>query len=329
MIRSSFRGAMLAQVLLLGSVLLCPAQAEEFPSKPVRIVVPFVPGGLQDALARAVAQDLGKIWNQAVIVDNRPSAGGIAAAQNVVQSAPDGYSILQTDDMAFLTDEFMRKTKLPYDLQKDFAPVIVLASTYNVLAAGTKLPANNLRELVALARSKPAALNYGSFGIGSVSHIDAEGLAAAAGFKATHVPYKGGAPLMQALVANEVSFGIVPLSLSVPAVQQKRIKALAYGGPERTPLLPDVPTISESGFKNFYSGAWFGWLVPVATPKAVIEKIANDAGRVVTNGSFQEKYLTPAGLSPVNAHGTKMWEMLAAEKKSFVPRVKPLNLTVD
>ena len=323
--------AQLSLRALLGTALACAAvaQAQDFPSKPVRIVVAFVPGGVQDALARAVAQDLGKIWNQSVIVDNRPSAGGIAAAQNVVNSAPDGNSILQAENMAFLTNEFLRKTKLSYDLQNDFAPVIVLASSYNLLAGSPNLPAKNLQELIALGRAKPGALNYGSFGIGSVAHINAEGLAAAAGFKATHVPYKGGAPQIQAIMANEVSFGLVPLFLGVPLVQQGRIKAIAYLGPERTSLLPEVPTISESGIKGFLTGTWFGWLAPAGTPKAVIDKIANDAGRVISAPAFRDKYLTPAGLSPVNAHGTKMWELLEADKKAFGPRMKALNYTVD
>ena len=300
-------------------------RAQEFPTKAVRIVVPFVQGGLHDQLAR----DLGKLWNQSVLVDNRPGAGGIPAAQNVFQSPADGYSIFQTGNMAFLIDRFVRTVKLPYDLERDFAPVIVLASTYDLLAASPNLPVKNLQELIALARSKPGALNFGSFGVGSSSHINGEGLAVAAGYKGTHVPYKGGGPLLQALMTNEISFAIVPLSASLPLVRAGKLKAVAYGGPQRTPLLPDVPTISESGVKGYTVGSWFAWLVPAATPKAVVARIANDTGRVIVTPAFRDKYLTPFGLEPVNAHGSKMWEMLEADKKAFVPRVKPLNLKID
>lgn len=303
--------------------------AQAYPAKPVRVVIQVPPGGLQDQLARGIAADLGKLWNQSVLVENRPGAGGIPAAENVARSAPDGYSILQTDNITYLTNEFLRTAKLPYDLAKDFAPVIVLVAANNILVASSKLQANSLQEVLNQARSKPGAFNYGSFGIGSISHIDMEALAAQAGARMTHVPYKGGAPLLQALAADEVHVAMTGMTAAIPLIRQGRIKALAYGGDKRSPLFPDLPTLSEAGFKGFTSSAWFCWVVPAGTPQAIIKRIATDTGRVISAPAFKEKFIDAAGHELVNAHGPKLTEMLTADRQQFAARVKPLNLKLD
>jgi tripartite-type tricarboxylate transporter receptor subunit TctC len=316
-------------LLLLAALCAFESSAQTFPSKTVRVVVQVPPGGLQDSLARAIAQDLAKSWNQPVVVDNRPGAGGIAAAEFVARSAPDGYTLLQTDNISFLTNEFLRTAKLPYDLEKDFAPVSVLVSAKNIVVGAPKLAATNMQQLVALAKQKPGALNYGSFGIGSIVHIDVEALAKDAGVRFNHVPYKGGAPLVQAVLADEIDFAMMGMTAAIPLIRQGRIKALAYGGLSRSSLFPDLPTLSESGFKGFDSGAWFCWLVPVGTPRAVAERIAVDAGRVISAPEFRERNVTGVGHELVNAQGAKLWEMLAEDRKVFAARVKPLNLKLD
>src|SRR4051812_37808201 len=287
--------APLIAALALSTFACSNALAQTYPAKPVRVVVQVPPGGLQDSLSRAFAQDLGKLWNQPVVVDNRPGAGGIPAAEQVARSAPDGYTILQTDNISFLTNEFLRTAKLPYDLQKDFAPVSVLVSAKNIVVGSPNLAVSTLPQLVALARQKPGALNYGSFGIGSIVHIDVEALANDAGVKFNHVPYKGGAPLVQAVLANEIDFAMMGMTAAIPLIRQGRIKALAYGGLNRSPLFPDLPTLSESGFKGFDSGAWFCWLVPAQTPRAVVERIGADAGRVMNVPEFKERNITSVG----------------------------------
>jgi tripartite-type tricarboxylate transporter receptor subunit TctC len=314
----------------LAACLFClDAAAQVFPSRTVRVVVQVPPGGLQDQLARAIAQDLGKLWNQPVIVENRPGAGGIPAAEFVARSPGDGYTVLQTDNISFLTNEFLRTAKLPYDLEKDFLPVSVLVSAKNIVVGSPGLAASSMQGVVALAKAKPGALNYGSFGIGSIVHIDTEALAKDAGVAFNHVPYKGGAPLVQAVLANEVDFAMMGMTAAIPLIRQGRIKAIAYGGLQRSALFPDLPTLSESGFKGFDSGAWFCWLVPAGTPKAVVDRIAVDAGRVISAAEFREKYIAGAGHELVNAHGAKLWEMLAADRVVFAARVKPLNLKLD
>jgi tripartite-type tricarboxylate transporter receptor subunit TctC len=302
--------------------------AQTYPSKPVRVVVTVAPGGLQDQLARGIAQALGAVWNQTVIVENRPGAGGVAAAEAVVRAAPDGYSILQTDNAWYLTNTFLRPNQ-PYNLEKDFAPAIMLVYAKNILVASTEFPAKNLQEIFALAKQKPGVYNYGSFGIGTINHIDTEALAAIAGVRFTHVPYKGGAPLLQAVLTHEIHFTLAGMTAAIPLIRQGRIRALAYGGLARSHVFPDVPTLSESGVKGFESSAWFAWAVPAATPRDIIDKIYNDTARVLATPEVREKFVLGPGHEPASLPGSKVLEFLAAEKPAFAARIKPLNLKLD
>jgi tripartite-type tricarboxylate transporter receptor subunit TctC len=305
------------------------ALAQAFPAKPVRIILRVAPGGLQDSLARAAAADLSKALGQPVLVEHRPSAGGIAAAELVARSAPDGYTLMQSDNIGFLVNEFLRTEKLPYVLEKDFAAVIGLVSAKNMAIASPKFPGSGMRDLVAIAKQKPGALNYASSGIGSIFHIDAEALAAEAGISMNHVPYKGGAPILQAMMAGEIDFSLIGMTAAIPLIRAGKIKALAYGGLQRSALFPDVPTLSESGFKSFDSGAWFWWLAPSATPRAVIDRLAAETGKVISAPEFRERHVAGVGHELLNVHGTKAMEMYAADKRTFAARVKPLNLKID
>jgi tripartite-type tricarboxylate transporter receptor subunit TctC len=316
-------------IALAASLLAFDALAQAFPVKPVRVILRVAPGGLQDSLARAIAVDLSKLMGQPVLIENRASAGGIVAAEFVARSAPDGYTILQSDNVGFLFNEFVRTEKLPYELERDFAPVIVLASAKNMAVASSKVPFSNMQQLVSLAKQKPGFINYGSSGIGSSFHIDTEALSNEAGMRLNHVPYKGGAPLLQALLTGEIDFALVGMTAAIPLIRQERIKALAYGGLQRSALFPDVPTLSESDFKGFDSSAWWWWLVPAATPRAIIDRIAADTGRVLTGAEFRERHITAVGHELVNAQGAKAWEMYAEDRRAFAARVKPLNLKVD
>ena len=305
------------------------ALAQAYPIKPVHVILRVAPGGLQDSLARAIAVDLGKLWGQAVVVENRPSAGGIAAGQFVAASPADGYTMLQSDNITPLVNELLRTEKMPFDLEKDFTPVLVLVSSKNIAVGSLALKAANLPELVALAKQKPGFINYGSSGFGSSFHIDAEALAREAGIRMNHVPYKGGAPVLQALLTNELDFSLVGMTAAIPLIRAGKIRALAYGGLQRSPLFPDVPTIAESGLPGFDSGAWWWWLVPAATPRAVVERIAADTGRVLTAPEFRERHITSVGHELVNASGAKALQMYAEDRKTLAARVKPLNLKLD
>ena len=317
----SFASAALALAVLGAGAVV----AQTYPSKPVRIIIGLPPGGTPDMLARGVAQELTKTWGQPVIVENRVSVGDIVAATAVAKSVPDGYTILLSPSTTMNTSQFLRRN-LPYDPVKDFLPVVGLAQTQAYLVASNKLPANTLQELVALARARPGALNYGSWGIGSAAHLDAEALAKAAGVRFTHVPYKGAAAFTNALVAGEIDF-VFGSPATVPLVKQGRLKAFAYTGRERSRLLPDVPTLAETGY-DFESVGMFTLYVPMATPKTVVDKIAQDANQARGTAAFQ-KIIAANGMEEFPLHGNALIARLQQSRERFADRIKGLDIKLD
>lgn len=302
--------------------------AQSYPAKPVRIIVSAAPGGLQDVMARGMAPELTKIWGQPVIVENRVGVGDVIAATAAAKSPPDGYTILFSTSTSMNVAQFLRRN-LPYDPVKGFEPVVGLALTQALLVASNKVPANSVRELVELARAKPRALNYGSFGVGSAAHLDAEAFAKAAGVEFTHVPYKGVPALMTALVAGEVDFVFGSLASSVPQVKQGRLKALAYVGRQRSSLLPDVPTLRAAAGYDFESVGLLAMYAPAGTPKAVIEKIAADVGQVRDLPAYRDKYVFANGMEEFALHGTALAVRLQQSRENFASRIKGLDIRLD
>jgi tripartite-type tricarboxylate transporter receptor subunit TctC len=262
--------------VLLGVV---PASAQTYPAKPIRIVVPFVAGGAVDLLARIMGQKLSESLGQPVIIENRPGTGGNAAADLVAKSPPDGYTILQTTNGLAISPALYRK--LPFDPVKDLAPVTQLVASQLLLVATPSLPARTTRELIELAQSKPGTLNYGMTGVGVPLHLTMEMLMHAAGVKFQPIPYRGDAPLNTALIAGEVHLAIVPFATAKPYIDAGRLRALGIAGPKRSPSLPEVPTIAESGVPGFESGSWQGWFVPAGTPREVIALIRREAAKAL------------------------------------------------
>jgi tripartite-type tricarboxylate transporter receptor subunit TctC len=301
------------------------AAGQAYPTRPIHIVLPVSGGGIQDNLTRAMAPEMTRRLGQPVIVDNRGGANGILASEYVVHSAPDGYTILMTSYIQVSNDLVPGGTKLTFDPVTDLMPVIGLVSTGNVLVTTPEFPANNLQELIALARQKPGQLNYGSWGISSSPHIDTEMISRLTGVKMTHVPYKGGGPLLQAVLAKEVDFSLMALQTGLPYVRQGKLKALAFGGLQRSSVLPEVPTISESGFKNFDSGGWFGWLVPAATPKPVVERIAADASAVIANPAFRDRHILQLGMEVLNLSSAAFAERFKIDRQAYAARLKNLG----
>jgi tripartite-type tricarboxylate transporter receptor subunit TctC len=255
------------------------ASAQTYPAKPIRIVVPFVAGGAVDLLARIMGQKLSESLGQPVIIENRPGVGGNAAADLVAKSPPDGYTILQTTNGLAISPVLYRK--LPFDPVKDLAPVTQLVASQLLLVATPSLPAKTTRELIDLAKSKPGTLNYGMTGVGVPLHLTMEILMHAAGVKFQPIPYRGDAPLNTALIAGEVHLAIVPFATAKPNIDAGRLRALGIAGPKRSPSLPDVPTIAESGVPGFESGSWQGWFVPAGTPHEVIALIRREAAKAL------------------------------------------------
>jgi tripartite-type tricarboxylate transporter receptor subunit TctC len=307
---------------------LAEATAQTYPTRPVHIVLPVPPGGLQDSLARAMAPELTRIWGQPVIVENRSGANGIIAGDAVAKAAPDGHTLLMVSVIQ-LSNDLLPSRSVPFRPMIDLVPVIQLVEAGNVLSVSPGFPAKSLAELVAVARAKPGALNYGSFGIGSAPHIDTEAFASAFGFKATHIPYKGGPEVLQAIIAGQVAFAITGLTPALPLIRQGRVRAIAYGGRHRSTAMPDIPTFDEAGLKGFDSSAWFGWFAPNTTPRPVVERVAATASRVITTPEFRDRYIHGAGLEVANLQTDAFAERIRADRETYASRLKALDGKID
>lgn len=325
--RMSHRTFAFALLLAFASS-LAVAQTPPYPGKPVRIVIPVPPGGVQDLLARGLAHDLSQRWGQSVVTENRPGAGGVSAADSVAKSPPDGHSIFMADEVPFAITPLLI-ARLPYDPVADFTPVIALVQSSHVLVVASSSPAQTLKDLVATARARPGEINYGTFGAGSTAHLNTEEFATLAGIRVSHVPYKGGADVMRAVVAGDIQFAIAGLTPSQPLIRQGRLRALAYTGSRRLASLPDVPTVAEAGVPGFQTRSWFGWVVPAGTPRAIVDRIAADAGRVISTPEFRDKYLAPAGVDALNLGPEQFVQLLKETRAKYEAQVRRLNFNVE
>ena len=272
------------------SLLSFPSGAQDYPAKPVRIVVPYPPGGGVDILARPIADRLGRMWGAPVVVENKAGAGTLLGAEFVARASPDGYTLLLTSDTTITSNPFVYK-KLPYDPVKDFAPLTRLVALPQMVLAHPSLSANSLGELVALAKSKPGELNYSSLGAGSQPHLVYANLEAITGARITHIPYKGSAPGITALIANEVQLSMGSGN-HYPMIRAGKLKALAIARAERDPQFPNVPTLREAGFPELDPQLWFGILTTAGTPRPVIDKIVSSIGVIFADPQFREPQVT-------------------------------------
>ena len=286
---------------ITGTLLIAtPALAQPYPSKPIRVIVPFAAGGAVDQLARVVGARLQESLGQPVVIENRAGAGGTTATNEVAKSAPDGYTILQNTNGQAISPAIYKS--LPFDTMRDFIPVTQLVATSTVLVAHPKLLARTARELVALAKAKPGGLNYGMTGVGNSLHLTMEMFKRAAGIDIQAIPYRGDAPLNTALVAGEVDVAVVPLAAIVPHVQSGAIRALAVSSAQRSALMPDVPTLSEDAVPGFEASGWQGWFVPAKTPPEVVALIHREVAKIVGDPAMAKRLLAmgnePVGSSP-------------------------------
>src|SRR5947207_9429942 len=264
--------------LIFGSLLaLCcfAANAQSWPAKPVRIVVAYPPGGGIDILARQLADKLAAPWGQPFVVENKSGANTIVAADAVAKSSPDGHTILMTSDATFSINPHLY-ARLPYDAQRDFVPVTLLVLLQQLLVANPSLPANNLAELIAVAKERPGSINYASYGSGSQPHLSGEMLKYKAGIDLVHVPYKGISLAVPAVIAGEVQLTFAGIATSMGPLKGARVKALAIGGPKRSPLLPEVPTFAELDHPEVETHAWFGLFLPAHSPREAVTRTHRD-----------------------------------------------------
>lgn len=280
--------------MLLGAL----AIAQDFPAKPVRIVVPYPPGGGVDGLARPIAERLSLRWGQAVLVDNKPGAATLIGAEFVAKAAPDGATLLLTSESTITSNPHIYPS-LPYDPIKDLAPVTQLIGLPQMVVAHPSVAATSLKELIELARARPGALNYGSYGSGSQPHLLFEGLRSKTGISLTQIPYKGIAPAVAAVLAGEVQLTTAAASVSRGHIQAGKLRALAIARGERLALMPDVPTLAESGFAEIDPQSWFGLFATAGTPPAVIRKIRDDVAALFDDAEFRERHINQRGFDAV------------------------------
>ena len=300
-----------------------PALAQSYPSKPVRIIVPFVAGGAVDTLARMMGAKLSATFNQPVIVENRPGAGGNVAADAVAKAPPDGYTILQNTNGQAISPAIYRS--LPFDVVKDFIPVTQLVASQLVLAASPKLPATSVHELIALAKSKPGSLNYGMTGVGNPLHLTMEMFKTTAGIDIQAVPYKGDAGIFPALITGEIQVAVVPMATSLPHVAAGTVRALAVAGAKRSAALPNVPTVAESGLAGFESSSWQGWFVPAGTPREIVGIIQRAAGQALSAPDLLER-LRVTGNVPVGSAPEEFDATFKADLVKFAKIVKEAHI---
>jgi len=286
-------------IAALGCLLIAvtAAQAQTYPNKAVRLVVPFAAGGSTDIIGRTVAQKLNELWGQPVLVDNRPGGSTVIGTDVVSKSPPDGYTLLVTP-APFTIVPSLTTTKLPYDPAKDFEPITLINTTPLVVVVNPGVPANSIKELIALARSKPGSLNFGSSGSGGSNHLAGELFNAMAGVKMVHIPYKGNAPALTDLVGGHVDLVFNGLTSALPLIKSGKLRALAVTSLARTGSLPDMPTLDELGLKGFQAVAWNGLNAPGRTPKDIIGKINADVLRVIRSPELVER-LKAEGSDPV------------------------------
>jgi tripartite-type tricarboxylate transporter receptor subunit TctC len=253
--------------------------AEQYPTRPIRLLVPFAPGGGSDAMARIAAPRLTEQMGQTWVVDNRSGAGGNLAAETVAKAAPDGHTVF----LGFATILTVNPAiyKLTFSMERDLAPVTLLATAQYIVVINPGVPANTMKEFIALANQKPGAFNFSSGGAGTPLHLGAELLSRRAGIRMTHVPYKGGGPAAAALLAGEVQLLFGSIAASVPHVKAGKLRALATTGLKRSKVMPELPTLDESGFPGFDVSTWYAFLVPARTPAAIVNRLRNEAIKMV------------------------------------------------
>jgi tripartite-type tricarboxylate transporter receptor subunit TctC len=311
---------------LLAAAFAAPALAQSYPAKPVRIVVPYPPGGPNDIVARTVGQKLSEQLGQPVIVDNKPGASGNIGAESVAKSPPDGYTLLLLTTGHTINPSLY--PKLGYDLEKDLAPVTQLTAGPMVVVANPSLPAKNIKELISLAKAKPGSLNFGSAGNGSSTHLAPELFSSMAGIKMNHIPYKGSAPALTDLMAGQIQVAFDFMISAMPHVKSGKIKALAVTSTIRSPAAPDLPTVAESGVPGFEVIGWNGLVVPARTPKDAVAKLNAELKKALDQPDTKERFAAQ-GFSATWTTPEKFGAYIESEHAKWAKVVKDSGAKID
>lgn len=322
------RSAALFAMSVLVLAGLAPAQAQTYPAKPVRIVVPYAPGGLTDVLTRALAEPLSQTLKQQFFIDNKPGVSLIIGTEFAARAAPDGYTLLLATDGSISANPYLY-SKLSYDPQKDFTPVSMLVFANEILMVPPTFPARNVREFVEYAKANPGKLNFGSFGPGSPPHLAMELLKRNTGIDLVHVPYKGNAPAQIAMMGGEIQAMFISIPGPLSFLRSGKLKALAIASERRSPVLPDLPTFSEAGFPGFRVEVWFGLLAPTGTPRAIVSLLNTEINKILNTPAFREKFITSQGLDPAPMTIEQFEEYLRVNREDIGRMVRISGAKLD
>ena len=308
------------------ALVVCGAlEAQDYPTRPVRVLVPYTPGGITDVVTRITALELGKALGQTFVVDNRPGANSILAVDMVSKATPDGYT-LGTVIAAHAANQTLY-AKLPYDSVKSFEHVSLLATSPLIVCATNSLAATSAKDLVELAKAKPGQLTFASSGIGAAAHLTTELLMATAGIKMVHVPYKGTAPALQDLIGGQINVMMDTPSSMLPHVRAGKIKALGMTSEKRVAVAPEIPTLIESGVQ-VVGGTWVGLLAPAGTPKAIVDKLSREAGATMRRPEIRERFVQ-IGIEPVGSTSAEFTTYLKGEVAKWAKVIKDANVRIE
>lgn len=317
-----------AAALAIGLALLTfdASSQTAYPNKPIRIVVPFAPGGSTDFLARSIGQKLTEAWGQQAVIDNRSGAGGIVGTEIVANAAPDGYNLL-LNAIGHAANPSLYK-KLPYDTLRDFAPIVLIADVPTILVVHSQVNVSSVKELIALAKAKPGQLNLAAGGVGASSHLAAELFRSAAKIDWQNIQYKGGGPAFFELIGGKVDVMFSPVSSSIQQVKAGRIRALGVTSAKRVPLIPDVPTIAEAGLPGYEFQAWYGMVTAARAPKEIIAKLNREINDLLKNPQFREVMLA-RGAIPIGGSSEEFGEFIRREVKKYAAVAKEAGIRAE
>ena len=322
--------------LFIGAALLailcgtCAAQEQNYPSRPVTLVVTSVPGGVTDVVGRALAQALTRLWGQQVIVENKGGAAHIIGAEAVAKAAPDGYTLLVGESGTFTVNPtLLPKDKVPYDANKDFTPITGLVRIYQSLLASKSLPVTNAADLIALAKQKPGQITYGTAGVGSALHMNMALFDSMAGTKMIPVHYRGATPALNDLIGDHIDTMIVSVASGLPAYKAGQIKMLGVGAPKRMPLVQDVPTVSESGLPGYEATAWFGLFGPAGLPAAIVAEIDQATVKIFDDPAFRARFLDPQMFESMAGSPEDFAAFIQTERDKWAKVIREANIKVE
>jgi len=325
--RGWFRAGVIAAMMSLAPV--CGLQAQTaYPNKPIRIVVPYAPGGATDIMARTVAQRLSEQLGQSVLVDNKPGANSGIGADAVAKAPADGYTLLFTNDATFVLNPVLFSS-LSYNMARDFVPVATVAYLNLALVVSSTLPVNSFSELVAYTKAQSGKISYGSYGVGSQAHLMGEMYKKLTATDIVHVPYKGSAPAVADVIGGQVVFTFPAITTIQGFLKSGKVKALAISGEKRSALLPDVPTFAEVGYKDMDIGAWYAFFAPAGTPREVITKLNAAVATLLDNREFVDQQLVTQGMVPMNMTPDKVTALIRSETERMGRIVKLSGATVE